>query len=68
MAEYDHIPGLQTQLARAPRKLPKLTIAPTIRELDDLAPLLEADTAEVMRHFTLEGYEPHPAIPFKVAV
>ena len=68
MAEYDHVPGLRTQLERAPRKLPKLTIAPSIRSLDDLEPLLEADTETVMKHFVLEGYDPAPAIPFKVAV
>ena len=68
MAEYDHVPGLRTQLERAPRALPKLTIDPSIRELSDIKPLLEADTAAVMKHFTLTGYEPYPAIGFKVAV
>jgi thymidylate synthase len=68
MSEYDHVPGLRTQLERAPRKLPRLTIAPSIRSLDDLQPLLEADTETVMKHFVLEGYDPAPAIPFKVAV
>lgn len=68
MAEYDHVPGLRTQLERTPRALPKLTIDPAIKSLADLKPLLEADTATVMKHFTLTGYEPYPAIPFKVAV
>ena len=68
MAEYDHIPGLRTQLERIPRALPKLTIDPKIRSLDDIKPLLEASTDEVMRHFVLTGYEPHPPISFKVAV
>jgi thymidylate synthase len=68
MAEYDHVPGLRTQLARAPRKLPKLVISDAIRSLDDLQPLLEADTETVMKHFVLEGYDPAPAIGFKVAV
>ena len=36
--------------------------------LDDIKPLLEADTATVMKHFTLSGYEPYPPIAFKVAV
>jgi thymidylate synthase len=67
-AEYDHVPGLREQLTRAVRPLPKLTIAPEIRSIADLRPLLEASTEEVMRHFTLTGYEPHPAIKFKVAV
>ncbi len=68
MAEYDHVPGLRLQLERAPRRLPRLTIDPSIQSLDDLKPLLEADTATVMKHFVLDGYEPHPAIAFKVAV
>ncbi len=68
MAEYDHIPGLQEQIARPVRPLPRLTIAPSIRKLDDLKPLLEADTAEIMKHFVISGYQPHPPIAFKVAV
>jgi thymidylate synthase len=68
MAEYDHVPGLRTQLARAPRPLPALAIDPSIRSLDDLKPLLEADTDTVMKHFVLRGYDPHPPISFKVAV
>ena len=68
MAEYDHVPGLLAQLERAPRALPRLTIDPAIRSLDDVRPLLDADTDAVMKHFVLTGYDPHPAIPFKVAV
>ena len=68
MAEYDHVPGLELQLKRDPRRRPRLTIDPSIRSLDDILPLLEASTDEVMRHFVLTGYDPHPPIPFKVAV
>lgn len=68
MAEYDHVPGLLRQLEREPRALPRLTIDPAIRSLDDLRPLLEADTDTVLKHFCLTGYDPHPAIGFKVAV
>jgi thymidylate synthase len=68
MAEYDHVPGLKAQLAREPRSLPRLTIDPAIRSLDDLRPLLDADTDTVMGHFVLAGYDPHPPIAFKVAV
>jgi thymidylate synthase len=68
MAEYDHVPGLRRQLEREPRSLPRLAIDPAIRSLDDLGPLLEADTETVMKHFVLEGYAPYPAIGFKVAV
>jgi thymidylate synthase len=68
MSEYDHVPGLLAQLAREPRPLPRLTIDPTIRSLDDLRPLLDADTATLMSRFVLTGYAPHPPMPFKVAV
>ena len=68
MAEYDHVPGLKEQLTRAPRSLPRLRISPDLRSLDDIEALLHEDTETVMRHFELEGYDPHPAIAFKVAV
>ena len=68
MAEYDHVPGLREQVARAPRRLPRLTIDPTIRSIDDVYALLDADTETLLEVFKLEGYDPHPAISFKVAV
>ncbi len=68
MAEYDHVPGLKTQLEREPRPLPRLTIDPSIRELDDIRSLLDADTDVLLEKFRLDGYEPHPFIDFKVAV
>ena len=68
MAEYDHVPGLEVQLAREPRPLPRLHIDPSIKKLDDLKRLLEADTQSVLDHFALAGYDPHPPIAFKVAV
>jgi len=68
MAEYDHVPGLRKQLEREPRPLPRLAISPAIRRLEDLTALLHADTSAIMEHFVLTGYDPHPAIAFKVAV
>jgi thymidylate synthase len=68
MAEYDHVPGLRAQLEREPRRLPRVVIDPRIRTLGDLKPLLEASTEELLAAFKLEGYNPHPPIPFKVAV
>ena len=68
MAEYDHIPGLREQLTRTPRALPKLTISDKITKLDDIHALLELDTADIMDHFVLEGYQPYPKLTFKVAV
>jgi thymidylate synthase len=68
MAEYDHVPGLRRQLEREVRTLPTLAVDPSIRSIDDLRPLLDADTETVMKHFVLTGYDPHPPIAFKVAV
>jgi thymidylate synthase len=68
MAEYDHVPGLRLQLERQPRPLPRLTIDPRIRSLDDVGPLLSASTGDILEAFKLTGYDPYPAIPFKVAV
>jgi thymidylate synthase len=68
MAEYDHVPRLKEQLERAPRALPRLRIDPRLRALDDLKPLLSASTEELMQSFVLEGYDPWPALSFKVAV
>ncbi len=56
MAAYDHVAGLKTQLERTPRPLPRLVIAKKpMRELR-------------FEDFTVEGYDPHPPIQFKVAV
>lgn len=68
MAEYDHIPGLQDQLARDTRALPTLEIDPSITSLDDIEPLLSLETDEIMAKFQLHNYNPHPALQFKVAV
>jgi thymidylate synthase len=65
-AEFDHIPGLRTQLTRTPRKLPRLVIDPSIKSLDDITPLLEASTEELLQKFRLEGYDPYEALNFKV--
>jgi len=56
MAEYDHVPGLRAQLERRPLPLPRLSIAR--KPFEQLR----------FEDFTLEGYQHHPAIAFKVAV
>jgi thymidylate synthase len=68
MADMDHVPGLREQLTRKPRPLPRLGIDEGIVDLADVHKLLDLDTEGVMDHFRLEGYNPHPAIKFKVAV
>lgn len=69
-AEYDHIPGLATQMARDPRKLPTMKIDDRIQSLKDIEDLVtsKASTEELLNIFKLEGYDPHPAINFKPAV
>ncbi len=68
MAKYDHIPGLREQLKRKPKALPKLHISDAVKSIDDIHALLDADTETLMKNFVLEGYDPDPAIRFKVAV
>jgi len=70
MGEYDHVPGLLTQTRRLVKQLPKLVIGEGIKSLADVATWGEygAETSVIMEHFKLEGYDPHPAIKFKVAV
>ena len=53
-----HLEQARLQLTRKPRALPSLKLNPAIK---DLFALRYADIA-------FEGYEPHPAIPAKVAV
>jgi len=67
-AEHDHVPGLREQLTREPRRLPTLRISDKIQSLADVEALIDCETEVVMKHFELVGYDPHPAIPFKVAV
>jgi len=69
-AEYDHVPGLKEQIARGLRRLPRLIISDQIKDLSDIEKLMapEVTTEEVMKHFVLEGYDPWPALSFKVAV
>lgn len=64
----DHIPGLQEQLTREPQILPRLHIDPSVRTLEDIERLIDADTSTLLEVFKLEDYEPHPAIRFTVAV
>lgn len=68
MAEYDHVPGLCEQLNREPRVRPQLEIDASIRSLDDVRAVLDADTGEILNRFRLLHYDPYPPIKFKVAV
>jgi thymidylate synthase len=54
----NHLEQARTQLAREPRALPRMQLNPLRRELAEF----------VYEDFTLEGYDPHPAIKAPVAV
>jgi thymidylate synthase len=54
----NHLEQADLQLTREPRALPRLVIDPSVKRVDDAR----------FEHFTIEGYDPHPAIKAKVAV
>ncbi|MCA9177263.1 MAG: thymidylate synthase [Planctomycetales bacterium] len=54
----DHLEKASLQLQREPRPLPTLHINPAVQSLTEFR----------YEDFTLEGYDPHPHIPAKVAV
>lgn len=69
-AEYDHIPGLLEQTRRMHKTLPRLSISDEIKSLHDIEDLMKpgVSTDRILEVFELDGYAPHPAISFKVAV
>ena len=54
----NHLDQANEQLSREPRELPRLTLDPSPKELDDFR----------YEHFQLEDYRPHPRIKAPVAV
>jgi len=54
----NHVEQARLQLSRSPRTLPRLHLNPSRRELAEF----------VYEDFTLEGYDPYPAIKAEVAV
>jgi thymidylate synthase len=48
----EHVAAAETQLARAPRPLPKVTLDTSVGSIDDFR----------VEHFTVEGYDPAEAI------
>jgi thymidylate synthase len=54
----NHLEQAKLQLSREPRPLPRMRLDPSVRDL----------FAFRYEHFTLEGYDPHPAIKAPVAV
>ena len=54
----NHLEQARLQLTREPRPLPRMKLDPSVRELLDFK----------FEHFTLEGYDPHPAIKAEISV
>jgi thymidylate synthase len=54
----NHVDQAREQLTRAPRPLPTLRLNPAVRDLFSFG----------FTDFTLEGYDPHPAIRAPIAV
>jgi len=54
----NHMQQVQEQLSRAPKSLPQMRINPNVNDIFSFK----------FEDFTLENYDPHPAIQGKVAV
>ena len=54
----NHLEQAREQLARSPRQFPRMRLKPEVKDLFDFA----------YEDFTLEGYDPHPAIKAPIAV
>jgi thymidylate synthase len=54
----NHLEQARTQLERAPRPLPTMRLNPSVKSIYDFQ----------YQDFTLEGYDPHPAIKAPIAV
>ncbi len=65
----NHIAGLYKQIARKPISLPTLVIDSNVKTLKNVEELIrEATTHQLLSTFRIDGYDPHPAIKFEVAV
>ena len=69
MAKYDHIPELLRQCRRPVKALPQLVIDSGIKTLEDLDSIAkECNTEQILDIFSMQNYNPHKPLKFKVAV
>ncbi len=54
----NHMEQVFTQMEREPKELPRMVLNPNVKDIDKFT----------FEDFTLEGYDPHPAIKGKVSV
>lgn len=55
---HNHFNGVQEQITRSPRAVPNLSMDNSVSDIFEFK----------MRHFSVSGYDPHPAILFNMAV
>ncbi len=65
----NQIDGVNEQLKRIPKTLPRLSISPNLKTLQDLDQLIkDGTTQQILDTFQIEGYNPDPFIKFPISV
>lgn len=67
LCDYDHVGALKMQMARDVRPLPQLALSDSV-DFNELVDAHLHRDVPLSESFKLTGYDPHPAIPMRVAV